>query len=77
MEQTREYKVRKLAEILHTEPDVAAYLVRMRPGLLVPPGGMDYYQQRVQTLAARHGVSHQQAAAMALANPSLLFSSSA
>ncbi|GFR42554.1 hypothetical protein Agub_g3433 [Astrephomene gubernaculifera] len=73
-QETREYKIRKLAEILETSTDKAASLVKLRPGLLVVPNGdMSFYEQRVSMLAFKHGVSPRQAAAMVLEDPSLLF----
>ncbi|GIL71765.1 hypothetical protein Vretimale_805 [Volvox reticuliferus] len=73
-QETREYKIRKLAEILGTNVEQVSSLVKLRPGLLVVPNGdMSYYEQRVSMLAFKHGLSPPQVSAMILENPQLLF----
>ncbi|GLI63937.1 hypothetical protein VaNZ11_007078 [Volvox africanus] len=73
-QETREYKIRKLAEILGTNVEQVSLLVKLRPGLLVVPNGdMSYYEQRVSMLAFKHGLSPRQVSAMILENPQLLF----
>ncbi|PNH05181.1 hypothetical protein TSOC_008627 [Tetrabaena socialis] len=72
--ESKEFKISKLAEILHSDAPTVSALVRIRPGLLVVPGGdMAFYERRVQMLALRNQVTPRVAAAMALADPSLLF----
>ncbi|KXZ51645.1 hypothetical protein GPECTOR_11g10 [Gonium pectorale] len=74
MEETKEYKIARLAEILGTSPEHVSGIVKLRPGLLVVPNGdMSFYEQRVFMLARRHGVDPRQAANWVLEQPDLLF----
>ncbi|GLC41168.1 hypothetical protein PLESTB_001530800 [Pleodorina starrii] len=70
-QETREYKIRKLAELLQTNVEQVEQVVKLRPGLLVVPNGdvASFYEQRVSMLTFKHGISPRQI----LENPQLLF----
>lgn len=71
VEDSREAKIRLIAEAIGATPEAVASAVAIRPGLLlVSP---QTYKQRIHKISMQYGVALAAAAALAVQNPGLLF----
>ncbi|KAG2449726.1 hypothetical protein HYH02_005253 [Chlamydomonas schloesseri] len=70
-DQSKEYKIQKLAEILYTSPETVSNIVRLRPGLLCPDS--QWFEERIMHLSYRYQVPERTAAEYCVQNPALLF----
>lgn len=71
---TKEFKIRKMAEILGVSQEQVAKMVKMRPGLLVVPS-MEFYRSKMMKVSMTYQVPHPQAGQIIVNNPGLLFDS--